>query len=505
MNGALMVCGTSSDAGKSTLTVGLCRLLARRGVAVAPFKGQNMSLNAMVTAEGGEIGRAQWLQSVAAGAEPEVAMNPVLLKPTDQRSSEVVVMGRSVGLEEAGRYHRSKRALVEVVDGALASLRARFDVVVCEGAGSPAEINLLEHDLVNLGLARRAGIPAVLVGDIERGGVFAHLFGTVAILPAELSSLVRGFVVNRFRGDRALLGGAMDELEDRCGVPTLGVLPHLGDLALDAEDSLALGRLSGPPPSGTAGLDVAAIRLPRLSNFTDLDALAAEPGVRVRWVDRVGALGEPDLVVVGGTRATVADLRWLRDSGLAGALESLRAGAAPPVIIGICGGFQMMGEVLDDPAGVESSERASDGLGWLPVRTAFEAEKITRLSSGRGPDGNTVRGYEIRHGRINLRPGCLPWLAGESAADGLGVRDDAGMVLGTTLHGLFEDDAFRSWFLGYVAARRGRTWRPSQMSYAAAREGQIDRIADACEEYLDTERLWRMVQEGALSAPARGA
>ena len=256
---------------------------------------------------------------------------------------------------------------------------------------------------------------------------------------------------------------------------------------------------------GQTGLDVAAIRLPRLSNFTDLDALAAEPGVRVRWVDRVGALGDPDLVVVGGTRATVADLRWLRDSGLAGALEALRAAAAPPVIIGICGGFQMMGEVLDDPAGVESTEPASDGLGWLPVRTGFEAEKITRLTRGHAPDGHTVRGYEIRRGRINPRPGCLPWLTGESAADGLGARDAAGAVLGTTLHGLFEDDAFRSWFLGYVAARRGRTWRPSQMSYAAARERQIDRIADACEEYLDTERLWRIVEEGSVSAPARGA
>ena len=340
-------------------------------------------------------------------------------------------------------------------------MRTRFEVVVCEGAGSAAEINLLAHDLVNLGLARRAGIPAVVVGDIERGGVFAHLFGTVAILPGELSSLVRGFVVNRFRGDRALLGGATAELEDRCGVPTLGVLPHMGDLALDAEDSLALGRPSGAPPPATAGLDVAAIRLPRLSNFTDLDALAAEPGVRVRWVDRVGALGDPDLVVVGGTRATVADLRWLRDSGLAGALETLRAAAASPVILGICGGFQMMGEVLEDPAGVESTEPASDGLGWLPVRTVYGAEKITRLTRCHTPDGTPVRGYEIRRGRIDPRPGCVPWLTAGTAAGGLGARDADGAVLGTTLHGLFEEDAFRSWFLGYVAAHRGpRGGRP---------------------------------------------
>ena len=327
MHGALMVCGTSSDAGKSTVTTGLCRLLARRGVAVAPFKGQNMSLNAMVTTDGGEMGRAQWVQAIAAGAVPEVAMNPVLLKPTGERSSQVVVMGRPAGVSEAAEHQASKRTLVGVVDAALASLRARFDVVVCEGAGSPAEINLLRDDIVNLGLARRAGIPAVLVGDIERGGVFAHLLGTVAILPDELSSLIGGFVINRFRGDPALLGGAAAELEDRCGIATLGVLPHLGDLGLDAEDSLALAQPSGLPAAAcAAGLDVAAIRLPRLSNFTDLDPLAAEPGVHVRWVAGPGALGDPDLVVIGGTRATVADLHWLRGSGLAGALDALRRG-----------------------------------------------------------------------------------------------------------------------------------------------------------------------------------
>jgi adenosylcobyric acid synthase len=500
-----MVCGTSSDSGKSTLTTGLCRLLARRGVSVAPFKGQNMSLNAMVTAEGAEIGRAQWLQAVAAGAAPEAAMNPVLLKPTGEHASEVVVMGRPTGVVEAARFQQSKHTLVGVVDAALASLRARFDVVVCEGAGSPAEINLLRHDLVNLGLARRSGLPAVVVGDIERGGVFAHLFGTVALLPDELSSRVKGFVINRFRGDRTLLGGATAELEDRCGVPTLGILPHLGALDLDAEDSLALVRPSGPPPPGAAGLDVAAIRLPRLSNFTDLDPFSIEPGVRVRWVDHPGALGEPDLVVVGGTRATMADLRWLRESGLAGALDALRSGVSPPVILGICGGFQMMGESIDDPAGVESPERTCAGLGWLPVRTVFVADKVTRLAVGSGPDGTTVRGYEIRHGRIEPRTGCVPWLTTGTAGDALGALDASGAVLGTTLHGLFEEDGFRSWFLGFVAARRGRPHRPSGKSYAAARERQIDRIADACAAHLDIDRIWRLVEEGSVSPRARPA
>ena len=496
-----MVCGTSSDAGKSTVVTGLCRLLARRGVSVAPFKGQNMSLNAMVTADGGEIGRAQWLQAVAAGAEPEVAMNPVLLKPTGERASQVVVMGRPVGVHEAGDYQTSKGELLRVVDDALASLRARFDVVVCEGAGSPAEINLLRHDIVNLGLARRAGIPALLVGDIERGGVFAHLYGTVGILPGELASLIRGFVINRFRGDRALLGGASAELEDRCGVPTLGVLPHLGRLELDAEDSLALQRTPTVAPRRAAALDVAAIRLPCVSNFTDLDPLVAEPGVGVRWVEHAGTLGDPDLVVLGGTRATVADLRWLRDSGLATALDERRAVPRPSVILGICGGFQMMGEEIDDPAGVESSQPASTGLGWLRIRTVFEPEKVTRLAQATSSQGDAVLGYEIRHGRVTAVPGCIPWLRAEGSAGVAGARDEQGATFGTTLHGLFEQDAFRSAFLGAVAVLRGRTWSPSGLAFAAARERQIDLIADACEEYLDLEKIWRLIDEGTLRGP----
>ncbi|HET6950695.1 MAG TPA: cobyric acid synthase, partial [Acidimicrobiales bacterium] len=262
LTGALMVCGTTSDAGKSFVVAGLCRLLARRGVAVAPFKAQNMALNAAVTPDGGEIGHAQWVQALAAGVEPEVAMNPILLKPTSDRASQVVVLGRPTGVQSAADYHETKRALLPVVLDALAGLRRRFDVVVCEGAGSPAEINLLDRDLVNLPLAREAGLPAVVVGDIDRGGVFAALYGTVAVLPDDLRATVRGFVVNRLRGDPALLGGACADLERRCGVPTLGVVPHLGVTDIDNEDSLALDR-ADPDAVADAGedvLDVAALR-----------------------------------------------------------------------------------------------------------------------------------------------------------------------------------------------------------------------------------------------------
>jgi adenosylcobyric acid synthase len=499
-----MVCGTTSDAGKSTVVAGLCRLLARRGVAVAPFKGQNMSLNSMVTSQGAEIGRAQWLQAVAAGAEPEAAMNPVLLKPTSERSSQVILMGRPLGVQEAADYQRAKKRLTGVVDAALADLRQRFDVVVCEGAGSPAEINLLEHDIVNLGLARRAGIPAVVVGDIHRGGVFAHLFGTVAILPEELRHCIGAFIVNMFRGDPDLLGDATAQLEARCGVPTLGVLPYLPGLVLDAEDSLHPlldGGAAALADPGADPLDVAVLRLPRLSNFTDFDPLLVEPGVQVRFVGHPSALGQPDLVVLPGTKATVADLGWLRESGLLEVLAERRRAPAPPVVLGLCGGFQMLGRHIADPLGVESTAASTAGLDWLPLDTTFEREKTTRLTQGADGSARPVRGYEIRHGRTVGREGWRPWLSlpgGRSEATS--ARDGAGLLFGTSLHGLFEEDAFRGAFLGHVAAARGRTWRPSGVSFAAAREGQVDRVADACQEFLDTAALWRLVATGALRA-----
>jgi adenosylcobyric acid synthase len=498
-----MVCGTGSDAGKSTVVAGLCRLLAREGVSVAPFKGQNMSLNSMVTADGAEIGRAQWLQALAAGVVPEAAMNPVLLKPTGERASQVVVMGRPQAVHEAGAYQGVKAGLVGVVDEALADLRSRFDVVLCEGAGSPAEINLLGHDLVNLGLAHRAGLAAVLVGDIERGGVFAHLYGTVAILPDELRPHIRGFIINRFRGDRSLLGDAMAQLETRCGVATLGVLPHLGELVLDAEDSLQLGtgRQSRPAHDGDV-LDVAVVRLPRLSNFTDLDPLAIEPGVAVRFVDHPSLLGHPDLVVVPGSKSTVADLEWLRASGMAAALEERRRSPGPPVLLGVCGGFQMFGAQIADPAGVESTVTAGPGLDWLPLRTTFDTDKVTRLRTAADAGGAAVEGYEIHHGRTSALEGWRPWLVPDLEHDGdvLSAIDPSGLVYGTALHGLFEADAFRRDFLEHVAAVAGKEWRRGSQSFATAREAQIDRVADACAEYLDLDALWALLTPRARSA-----
>lgn len=505
LRGAVMVCGTASNSGKTVLVAGLCRLLARRGVAVAPFKGQNMSLNSVVTADGAEIGRAQGAQADAAGIEPEAAMNPVLLKPIGERRSQVVVMGRPWRVLDAADFQRAKPELRDTVLGALADLRGRFDVVVLEGAGSPAEINLMTADLVNLGLADAAGVPAVVVGDIDRGGVFAHLFGTVELLPADLRRRVRGFVINKLRGDPALLGSGPGQLQDLTGVPMLGVIPWLDGLAIDAEDSLALSSDSVWRGGGDAGgdaIDVAVLRFPRVSNFTDLDALAAEPGVSVRWVEHPSQLGDPDLVVLPGTKSTVGDLEWLRDRGFDRVIADRLGGPRPPALLGLCGGYQMLGRRLVDDAGIESVPGVTPALGLLDVETTFLAEKRTVRRRGREVATATpVTGYEIHHGRVVPGDGAVAWFELEGPdGDGEpeGVLDEGRGIYATTLHGVLENDDFRDGLLSRVAQRREKKWCPSGVSFADVRRAQVDRVADACEAHLDLDALWRIVAEGAL-------
>jgi adenosylcobyric acid synthase len=490
MNGALMVCGTASDVGKSHVVTGLCRVLSRRGVRVAPFKAQNMALNSFVTPSGHEIGRAQAVQAMAAGVEPEVAMNPVLLKPTGERTSQVVVGGRPWAHLDAAAFQAAKPELLTVVLDALVDLRRRFDVVLLEGAGSPAEINLYDADLVNLGLAVRVGVPAVVVGDIDRGGVFAALYGTVALLPDDRRSLVRGFLINKLRGDPALLGDGPLELERRCRVPTLGVIPYLWNVSLDAEDSLSLGRawrrpLGTGPVTAAHVLDVAVIRFPRIANFTDLDPLAIEPGVAVRLVEHPAALGRPDLVILPGTKATVADLEWFRGRGLDRAVAD--AAAAGATVLGVCGGYQMLGRWIDDD--VESGRGRVDGLGWLGAETVFEPDKVTRQRRGRAL-GLRVTGYQIHHGRVR---GGEPWIELDDVYGREPEGCRAGRVLGTSLHGLFEEDGFRAALLQQVSDR----FRPSGVSFAAAREAQIDRLADALEAHVDLAALESILRAGA--------
>jgi adenosylcobyric acid synthase len=495
-----MVCGTASDVGKSHVTSGLCRLLARRGVKVSPFKAQNMALNSFVTSSGHEIGRAQGVQALAAGVEAEVAMNPILLKPTSDRTSQVVVRGQPWGHLGAAEYHARKPQLLPLVLESLADLRSRFDVVICEGAGSPAEINLLDHDLVNLRVADEADLPAIVVGDIDRGGVFAALYGTVALLPDRYRARVRGFVVNKLRGDPALLLDGCAQLEARCGVPTLGVLPYLHDLALDAEDSLAL---RGPRPASDQpalgdDLDVAVVRVPRISNVTDVDALSIEPGVGVRLVEDAAALGDPDLVVLPGSKSTVADLAWLRARGFDRALRRLVERDEPGLILGICGGYQQLGRSIRDE-GVEGTPGEVEGLGLLDVSTTFEPTKLVRRRRGIVM-GQMVDGYEIHHGRVQRGAGALAWVHLDDTAGNEeegAVDSDRAVVLGTSVHGLFESDGFRAVFLTEVGRRRGKAFVPAGTSFGDAREAQIDRLADLVEAHVDLERLFAIIELGA--------
>jgi adenosylcobyric acid synthase len=504
LRGAVMVCGTASNSGKSLLVAGLCRLLARRGIAVAPFKGQNMSLNSVVTAEGGEIGRAQAAQAHAAGVEPEVAMNPVLLKPTSDRRSQVVVMGRPWRVLDAARYHAAKPQLRAVVLDALAELRNRFEVVVLEGAGSPAEINLLDHDLVNLGLAAAAGVPAILVGDIDRGGVFAHLFGTVELLPAPLRARVRGIVINKLRGDPALLADAPVRLAQRLGIAALGVVPWLEGVAVDAEDSVALpsagaGWSNNERPDGDL-LDVAVIRFPRISNFTDLDALVAEPQVGLRWVGHPAELGSPDLIVLPGTKTTVADLAWFRARRLDAALGAALDAASPPALLGICGGYQMLGRRIEDPLGVEAAPGVVEGLGLVDSVTRFEPDKTTARRSGYElASGAAVTGFEIHHGVVGggSEPAWFELATGTGGTEPEGVADPVRAVYGTSLHGVLENDELRARWLTALALRRGKPFAASPVPFAEVRRRRIDAVADACEAHLDLAALWGIVAEGA--------
>lgn len=486
--GGLLVAGTTSDAGKSVVTAGICRWLARKGLRVAPFKAQNMSLNSYVTRDGAEIGRAQAMQAAAAGIEPSALMNPVLLKPGGEHRSQVVLLGRPVGELSARGYHGGDRAgLLSTVTACLDELRATHDVVICEGAGSPAEINLRRGDIVNMGLARAAGLPVVVVGDIDRGGVFAACFGTTALLSAADQRLLAGYVINKFRGDVSLLAPGLAMLRDLTGRPVLGVLPYRHGLGIDAEDGLWLSRrgsrerTAAAPAHGAEVLRVAVVPVPLLSNATDVDALAAEPGVAVRFTDQPAELAEADLVVIPGTRATVRALAWVRERGLAEVLRRRAASGRP--VLGICGGFQLLGERIEDE--VESRAGTVDGLGLLPVRVRFEAAKTLARPTGHAL-GEPVAGYEIHHGVADVRGG-VPFL------DGCRV----GAVWGTHWHGSLESDGFRRAFLRRIAQDAGRAFVPApDTCFAALREEQLDRLGDLIEEHTDTAALLRLIEEG---------
>jgi adenosylcobyric acid synthase len=489
LKGALLVAGTNSDAGKSVLTAGLCRWLARRGVRVAPFKAQNMSLNSFVTPSGAEIGRAQVMQAAAAGVEPTADMNPVLLKPGSDRRSQVVVLGQAAAEADAVSYRSMSAQLREVALASLDRLRADFDVVICEGAGSPAEINLRATDVANMGLATAAGLPVIVVGDIDRGGVFAALYGTLALMPPADQDLVSGFVINKFRGAPELLASGNVMLERLTGRPLLGVLPWTEGLGIDAEDSLSLTPGNSAvtrAPLGTDVLRVSVVRFPRISNFTDIDALAAEPGVLIRLATEPAELADADLVILPGTRATVADLGWLRQRGLAGVIAE-RARAGRPVL-GICGGYQMLAREIDDR--VESRSGLVAGLGLLPVRVGFGPRKVLGRPEGEAL-GAPVAGYEIHHGIVRPEGSFY-----ERFLDG-GRGGPDGAVWGTSWHGTLENDRFRRAFLAEVARQAHRDFVPApDTDFAQLREARLDALGDLVADHLDTAALTRLITSG---------
>jgi adenosylcobyric acid synthase len=496
-----MVQGTSSSVGKSLLVAGLCRLFARRGVKVAPFKAQNMSNNAAVCPDGAEIGRAQALQALAAGISPTADMNPVLLKPEADARSQVIVQGRVWQTLSARDYYPRKQHLWGIVTESLDRLRDAFDLVLIEGAGSPVELNLKAGDIVNMAVARYARAPVLLVGDIDRGGVFAQLLGTLWLLPEEERVLVRGLIVNKFRGDPDLFNAGIQILEERGGVAVLGVLPFLAHLDLPEEDAVALEqREAGSPNSGT--VEIAVVRLPRIANFDDFDPLGFEPGVRVRFVDAPSRLDQAHAIILPGTKSTIADLQWLRKSGLAE--EIVRLAGEGVRVVGICGGYQMLGTVIRDPEQIESDCPEVPGLGLLPVETTFVPHKATcqvRVRvTGSGASwltplaGQVLDAYEIHLGRTATHQ---PW-AEILSRNGLDcVEHDGGVgaegrVWGCYLHGLFANDSFRRVWLASLSSPGSS---PGSV-YTARLDGALDRLADAIEAAINVERMEQIISEG---------
>jgi adenosylcobyric acid synthase len=493
----LMVQGTSSSVGKSLLVAALCRIFARQGLRVAPFKAQNMSNNAAVCADGAEIGRAQAVQAAAANIAPTADMNPVLLKPEGNARSQVIKFGRPWRTLSARDYYRCKEELWPAVTGALERLRSTYDLVMIEGAGSPVELNLRSLDIVNMAIARHVRAPVLLVGDIDRGGIFAQLLGTLWLLPPEERALVRGLVVNKFRGDLALFADGVRILEERGGMAVLGVVPYLPALAVPEEDAVALDNAVVP---AKAAIDIAVIQLPHIANFDDFDPLRAEPGVGLRYVRSPDALGTPHAVILPGTKSTRADLAWLRTQGFVERICALASNRTS--IVGICGGYQMLGRKLRDPRHIESSDGEATGLALLPVDTDFETAKATfqvraRVLGGPGwlgtAAGQEVEGYEIHMGRTTA---ARPWLEithRNGAVVGLtdGTANGDGRIWGCYLHGLFANAGFRRLWLASLPPLWKDTTGPQAdgPTGTASLDAALDRLADAVEAALDMNRL----------------
>ena len=500
----LMVQGTTSHAGKSLMATALCRIFAQDGLRVAPFKAQNMSLNSFVTPDGGEFGRAQAGQAEAARVAPTVEMNPILLKPEGNRKSQVVVMGKPTRVASAREYYEMKLRLWPLVTRALDTLRSQYDIVVIEGAGSPAEINLKEHEIVNMRVARYANAPVIIVGDIDRGGVFASLVGTMAVLEPEEQALVKAFVINKFRGDPSLLDSGFEILQERTGVGVAGVVPWFDDIHIPEEDSLGLDSASSRTAfSEDESLDIAVVRLPRIANFDDFDPLVREPRVRLRYISAKEEIGRPDLIVLPGSKTTVADLQWMREIGIAHEVKVRRQKGTP--LIGICGGYQMLGERILDPDGVESPVAETQGLELLPLSTTFAATKTTHQVRGSvapsassigllsGCDTGVITGYEIHMGQTygkSHAPFRITERSGSATNSPDGAIDADGLTLGTYMHGLFHNHSLRHALLTNLAKRRGI---PMPEGAILDLDAEYDKLAKLVRRSVDMDAVYAMV------------
>ncbi|MGM9629611.1 cobyric acid synthase [Butyricicoccus sp.] len=492
----IMVQGTTSNAGKSLTVAALCRIFKQDGLRAAPFKSQNMALNSFITADGAEMGRAQVMQAEAAGIAPDVRMNPILLKPTSDCGSQVIVNGKARGTMPAKDYYAYKQQLVPDIMEAYNSLAAEYDVIVIEGAGSPAEINLRENDIVNMGMAEMADAPVLLVGDIDRGGVFASLYGTVELLEPQERARIKGLIVNKFRGDVDILKPGLDMMEQRLHIPFVGVVPYL-HLDLDDEDSLSERLHAGQQ---AALIDIAVIRVPRISNFTDFAPLERMPGVSVRYVSRAQELKNPDLIVLPGSKNTMDDLKWMRQNGIEAAIKKHAAAGNP--VFGVCGGYQMMGLTLADPDGVEAGG-TMDGMGLLPTHTVFCADKTTTQVHGTfervdglfsGLSGTAFDGYEIHMGETTYEPGAKPLThltRGETpVADGA----QNGACCGTYVHGIFDREAVSEALVSALLARRGLSDADIRgFDTEAYKQQQYDALADAVRSALDMQAVYRIL------------
>ncbi len=488
---SIMIVGTMSSSGKSFLTAGLCRIFHKDGIKTAPFKSQNMALNSYITKDGLEMGRAQVMQAEAAGIEPDVRMNPILLKPTSDTGSQVIVGGEVLAVMKATAYYQRKKEMIPHILRAYHSLAAEYEMIVLEGAGSPAEINLKENDIVNMGMAELADSPVLLVGDIDRGGVFASLYGTILLLDESERKRIKGIVINKFRGDAAILQSGLTLLEKLTGVPVLGVIPY-ADIDLDEEDSLS-EKLSKRKAAAYALADIAVIRLPRISNFTDFDALARMNGVSVRYVTNIGELGKPDIIFLPGTKNTMADLRWLRQSGLEAAILRQNEKGCP--VFGICGGYQMLGNRLSDPCGAEEFG-SMRGMGLLDVETVFQPQKhrtrVCGTASFPKMQSQPVEGYEIHMGETKGGEKATPFV---TLTDGsvIGYANAEKAVCGTYLHGFFDSGHTAEILVQEILRKKGIAAETAVPDAALYKEQQFDKLEHLLRKHLDMKRIYEIV------------